>query len=156
VRLGPALAVVTAVLAVTAEVRAQPLEPDPEGLEDAPDAIGPVIVLEDIEVVGNRSTLDEVILRALPVQPGDTLRAGDPRLRDARFKLLALGFFRDVTLGLRKGSARGHVVLTVTVVERGTVVLNRLWFGSSVSSPWCPDARKLGRRPRSTPTVALP
>ena len=126
-----ALLVVTAVLAVTAPVRAQE-----EGLADAPDAIGPVIVIEDIEVVGNRSTLTEVILRALPVAPGDTLRAGDPRLRDARFKLLALGFFRDVNLGLRKGSARGHVVLTVTVVERGTVVLNRLWFGSSVSSPW--------------------
>jgi hypothetical protein len=132
VRPGLALLVVTAVLAVTADVRAQ----EAEAVAEDPDAIGPVIVIEDIEVVGNRSTLTEVILRALPVRAGDALRAGDPRLRDARWKLLALGFFRDVTLGLRKGSARGHVVLTVTVVERGTIVLNRLWFGTSESSPW--------------------
>lgn len=97
---------------------------------------GPAIVIEDIEVVGNRSTQADVILRALPIKAGDALRAGDKRLRDARFKLLALGFFRDVTLGLRKGGERGQVVLTVTVVERGTIVLNRLWFGTSVSSPY--------------------
>ncbi len=107
-------------------------ETDPPGGPD----FGPPIVIEDIEVVGNRSTLDTVILRALPIRAGDALRASDPRLRDARFKLLALGYFRDVTLALRKGTARDHVVLTVTVVERGTIVLNRLWFGTSVASPW--------------------
>jgi hypothetical protein len=98
--------------------------------------LGPVIIIEDIEIVGNRSTQAEVILRALPIGIGDELRAGDPRLRDARFKLLALGFFRDVTLAQRKGAERGHVVLTVTVVERGTIVLNRLWFGTSTTTPW--------------------
>ncbi len=102
--------------------------------EPPDDDFGPAIVIEDIEVVGNRSTIPEVIVRALPLAPGDALRAGDRRLRDARIKLLALGFFREVTLALRKGSAPGQVVLTVTVVERGTVVLNRLWFGTSVSS----------------------
>src|SRR5262245_35100078 len=95
-----------------------------------------MIVIEDIEVVGNRSTQTEIVLRALGLEVGDELRAGDPRLREARFKLLALGFFRDVTLAQRKGAERGHVVLTVTVVERGTVVLNRLWFGTSTTSPW--------------------
>ncbi|MCB9560476.1 MAG: BamA/TamA family outer membrane protein [Kofleriaceae bacterium] len=98
--------------------------------------LGPVIVIERIDIEGNRSTLDSVIRRALPIVEGDALRASDPRLRDARFKLLALGFFRDVNLALRKGSARGQVILTVTVVERGTIVLNRLWFGTSVTSPW--------------------
>lgn len=125
-----ALVVGAALVAAVPPARAQPVDgPDAE-------AIGPVIVIEDIEVVGNRATLTDLILRALPVRAGDALRAGDPRLRDARYKLLALGYFRDVTLGLRKGSAHGHVVLTVTVVERGTVVLNRLWFGTSVTSPW--------------------
>lgn len=129
-----ALVVGAALVAAVPPARAQPVEPAPGDAEV--EAIGPVIVIEDIEVVGNRSTMTDLILRALPVRAGDALRAGDPRLRDARYKLLALGFFRDVTLALRKGSAHGHVVLTVTVVERGTVVLNRLWFGTSVTSPW--------------------
>ena len=126
------VAVVTAVALGAAGGEARAQEPAPS----ADDALGPLIVIESIEIVGNRTTLPAVILRALPVREGDALRAGDARLRDARFKVLALGFFRDVTLGLRKGTARGHVILTVTVVERGTIVLNRLWFGSSVTSPW--------------------
>jgi len=129
VKLLAVLAAVVTALAVAPEARAQDVP------ADDPD-FGPVIVIEDIEVVGNRSTQADVIVRALPLEIGDALRAGDKRLRDARFKLLALGFFRDVTLGLRKGQERGRVVLTVTVVERGTVVLNRLWFGTSVSSPY--------------------
>lgn len=97
---------------------------------------GPVLSIERIEVVGNEYTAKRIIVRALPIQPGDVLRAGDPRLRTARFKLLALGFFRKVELGLRKGSRRGNVILTVTVKERGTVILNRLAFGSSLMTPW--------------------
>jgi len=139
-RIALAAAVIVS-LAPGGAVRAQPLdEPAPALAPDAdetePEAIGPVIVIERIEIVGNRYTQADVILRALRVHEGDALRAGDPRLREARFKALALGFFRDVTLGLRKGSAPGHVVLTVTVVERGTVVLERLWFGTSVTSQW--------------------
>jgi outer membrane protein insertion porin family len=130
-RVGATL-VTLAVLATHAH--AQSTETPPE--EATEEAIGPVIVIEKIEVVGNHDTQADVILRALPVREGDALRAGDPRLREARFKALALGFFRDVTLGLRKGSAPGHVVLTVTVVERGTVVLDRLWFGNSTTSLW--------------------
>jgi len=122
--------IVAGILACAATAaRAQPA-PEPA------QPIGAVITIESIEIVGNTSTQDDVIRAALPVVEGDTLRAGDKRLREARFKLLALGFFRDVTLGLRKGRERGGVVLTVTVVERGTVVLNRLWFGTSVTSPW--------------------
>ena len=101
---------------------------------DAP--FGPLILIERVRVRGNRSTAERVIRRALPVRAGDRLRAGDPRLTRARFDLLALGYFRDVTLELEKGSARGQVILTVTVAERGTVALNRLWFGTSLVSPW--------------------
>lgn len=126
-----------AVALVAGTARAQPVSGNP-ALDAKAEAepIGPVITIESIEIVGNTATQDDVILDGLPLHVGDALRAGDRRLREARFKLLALGFFRDVTLGLRKGSARGQVVLTVTVIERGTVVLNRLWFGNSVTSPW--------------------
>ena len=61
-----------------------------------------------------------------------TLGRAGSSTRRLRLRLL----LRDVTLGLRKGSAPGHVVLTVTVVERGTIVLDRLWFGTSVTSLW--------------------
>jgi hypothetical protein len=118
------------------EVIDGPVDAPPIGIESHDDDFGPLIVIEAIEVSGNRSTAERVILRALPFHVGDALRAADPRLRNARFKLLALGFFRDVTLAMRKGSERGRVILTVEVVERGTLVLNRLWFGSSSSSTY--------------------
>lgn len=104
--------------------------------EAADASFGPVVVIERIVVDGNRSTAERLIRRALPVHEGDVLRAGDPRLGAAKYKVLALGYFREVDLSLSKGSARGKVVLSVHVVERGTVVLNLLQFGTSRASPW--------------------
>lgn len=117
-------------------------QPEPDALETpaptvAPDPdFGALIQIERIDITGNRSTADRVIRRALPIAAGDVLRTADPRLSRARWKLLALGYFLDVNLALSKGSARGQVIVTVSVVERGTVALNRLWFGSSVVAPW--------------------
>ncbi|MCE9579653.1 MAG: BamA/TamA family outer membrane protein, partial [Deltaproteobacteria bacterium] len=101
-----------------------------------PAAFGPVMTIESIAITGNRSTAERVIRRALPIAVGDVVRASDPRLTQARWKVLALGFFREVKLELRRGTARGQVILVVTVLERGTVVLNRLWFGTSSTSSW--------------------
>jgi outer membrane protein insertion porin family len=111
---------------------AQPAQGEPAQA----DAFGPLLVIDAIEVVGNTWTAEEHIRRALPVHAGQALRASDARLRAARFKILALGYFRDVDLRLRKGSTRGHVILTVRVVERGTVVLNRIFFGNTLVTPW--------------------
>jgi len=117
---------------------AQPAQGAPSSLDSlgSRDPFGPLIVIEAIEVVGNSWTAEQLIRRALPVRPGQMLRAGDERLRTARFKVLALGYFRDVDLRMRKGSTRGHVILTVRVVERGTVVLNRIFFGNTLITPW--------------------
>ena len=120
------------------------VEPQPTGTATPPEPeqaapeteFGPLLLIERINVVGNTATQEDLILRALPIQPGDVLRASDKRLREARFKVLALGFFRDVTLAMNKGSARGQVIIEVRVVERGTVVLNRLWFGTASLSPF--------------------
>jgi outer membrane protein assembly factor BamA len=100
------------------------------------DEFGPLISIEAIEISGNTATQTEIIRRALPIAPGDILHASDRRLRDTRFKVLALGYFRDVTLAMRKGSARGQVVIEIHVVERGTFVLNKLWFGSTDVAPY--------------------
>lgn len=97
---------------------------------------GPVILIEQIDITGNTATQTEIIRRALPIDAGDVLHASDKRLREARFKVLALGFFRDVTLAIHKGSQRGQVIIEVHVIERGTLVLNRLWFGTTTLSPW--------------------
>lgn len=106
------------------------------GATEPDDAFGPVLLIERIDIVGNTNTQDEIIRRALPIAPGDVLHATDKRLTSARFKLLALGFFRDVTFTMDKGSQRGNVIIRVEVVERGTVVLNRLWFGTTAASPY--------------------
>lgn len=125
------LAALSPALAEDAQPAARPAVPR------APDeSFGPLLVIEAIEVHGNSSTADRLIRRALPLSPGDALRAGDPRFQQARFKILATGFFRDVTLSLRKGSRHGQVILVVEVKERGTVVLDSLYFGTSASSPW--------------------
>ena len=110
-------------------------EPQPE-LARRDDEFGPLLLIERIDIVGNTATQEHVIRRVLRIQPGDVLRASDRRMREARFKVLALGYFRDVTLAMNKGSARGHVILEVHVAERGTIVLNRLWFGRSALTPY--------------------
>ncbi len=134
---------VVATLALGRVAAAQPETLAPEGPPAPPAPIdhvdplfGPMITIEDIRVVGNRSTAERIILRTLPLAQGEQLRAADPRLTTARFKVLALGYFRDVTVALEKGSAHGRVIVVVTVVERGTIVLNRLWYGSSQLAPY--------------------
>lgn len=127
--------------AMARSARAEDPPPPPEHAIDTgavaeQGSFGPAIAIEHIEVLGNSVTRAEIILRALPFSVGEVLPAGDPRLRKARFKVLALGFFRDVTMAMRRGSAHGRVIITVAVEERGTVVLNRLWFGSSSLAPW--------------------
>jgi outer membrane protein assembly factor BamA len=99
-------------------------EPAPVTVEAAPlhedHEFGPVIQIEQIDVTGNTATQTEIIRRTLPIRAGDVLHASDKRLRDARFKVLALG----------------RVIVEVRVVERGTLVLNRLWFGTTGFTPW--------------------
>jgi outer membrane protein assembly factor BamA len=109
---------------------------DPDAVLHEDNEFGPLILIERIDITGNTATQAEIIRRALPLSPGDVLHSSDRRLREARFKVLALGFFRDVNLAIHKGSQRGQVVIEVHVVERGTLVLNRLWFGTTDLSPW--------------------
>ncbi len=113
--------------------------PDDEGDDGGPplhedNEYGPLIFIESVGITGNSATDLEIIRRALPIAPGDVLHSSDKRLRDVRYKVLALGYFRDVIVTMRKGVERGHVVVEVHVVERGTIVLNRLWLGISEST----------------------
>ncbi len=125
-----------------AHAQANPLPPDDPARDAAQRAaggdpsFGPMFAIESIEIIGNHTTAERLIRRALPIAQGDQIRAGDPRMQQARYKVLGLGYFRAVDLRLRKGSRRGLVVLTVEVIERGTVVLEALYFGVSSITPW--------------------
>ena len=94
-------------------------------------AIGLRYTLEGIEVRGNRTTLDRVVLRYVPFRSGDVLDVNDPELELTRFRLLGTGFFREVELSLRRGTQHGYVVLVIDVLERNTLVVDDVWLGLS-------------------------
>lgn len=87
--------------------------------------------IEKVEVRGNRKTKTSLILREVGVLPGEVLVANDARVGLARVRLLALGYFLDVHLSLVKGERRGLATLVVEVEERGTVILDAIFLGSS-------------------------
>jgi outer membrane protein assembly factor BamA len=87
--------------------------------------------LEGIEVRGNTKTSTRVVLRYVPFSPGDVINVESPSVELSRFRLLGTGFFRSVEFSLKKGSARGLVVLVIDVVERPTIVINDISMGLS-------------------------
>jgi outer membrane protein assembly factor BamA len=113
-------------------------EPPPDQTPPPPpdDDAGPLILVERIDIFGNTATSDEIIRRALPITPGDVLHSDDQRLTELKFKVLALGYFRSVSVAMKKGTERGQIVIRIDVAERGTIALNRLWFGTNDMSPW--------------------
>jgi outer membrane protein insertion porin family len=99
--------------------------------------------LEAIDVRGNTRTRSRVILRYVPFKSGDVINVDDSALELARYRLLGTGFFRDVQFSLRKGSARGRVVLVIEVAERNTIIVNDLWMGLSKDADTQGDSRPL-------------
>ena len=141
-RLGRLVLGVTLLTAAAAWAQEADLEPErPEVTEAIRKAaeegadFGPLVTVESILVRGNSWTAERLIRRALLVKEGDTLRAGDPRFRTSRFRVLALGYFSDVALRLDRGSTRGKVILVVDVYERGTITLSRIFLGTSEATP---------------------
>ncbi|MBN2526877.1 MAG: BamA/TamA family outer membrane protein [Deltaproteobacteria bacterium] len=106
-----------------------------EGAEAAMEPVsiqeGPAVHyhLEKVVIKGNRKTLRSVILRYLEIRPGDLFAAEDSSLEESKYRLLATGLFRRVSFELKKGSARGYVVLEITVEERNTIVINDFTIG---------------------------
>ncbi|MGY6632313.1 MAG: outer membrane protein assembly factor BamA [Alkalilacustris sp.] len=89
---------------------------------------GERIFVERIDIQGNVSTLDRVVRREFRMAEGDPL---NPReLREAAERIRALGFFSDVQVDGRQGSAPDQVVVDVNVEETTTGTLG---FGVSYS-----------------------
>src|SRR5450631_1022749 len=99
------------------------LPPDP--------SFEPSYALQSIEVRGNRKTATTLIVREVGLHVGDVVTANDARVALARLRLLALGYFLDAHLSLVKGSERGQANLIVEVEERGTIILDAIYLGTS-------------------------
>ena len=87
---------------------------------------GERIVIERIDIQGNTTTLDRVVRRQFESAEGDPL---NPReIREAAERIRALGFFSDVQVEPRQGSAQDLAVVDVDVEEQPT---GSLGFGVS-------------------------
>jgi hypothetical protein len=107
-------------------------QPSTEAIEPAAsDGFTLRYTIERIEVRGNRKTRTDLILREVALSPGDTVTADDARVERARLRLLALGYFLDARLSMVKGERRGGAVLVIEVEERGTIILNAIYLGTS-------------------------
>ncbi len=73
------------------------------------------LIVAGIECTGNLRTNCELIQREFYLKSGEKLN--EDEVENARIRLLITGLFRDVNINLKKGEARGQVVLLVDVKE---------------------------------------
>lgn len=90
---------------------------------------GQRIFVERIDVEGNTTTLDKVIRNQFRIVEGDPF---NPReIRESAERIRALGFFGDVQVNAREGTAPDQVIVDVDVVEQPTGSLS---FGGTYST----------------------
>ncbi len=90
---------------------------------------GPRVIVERIDIEGNQTTLDRVVRSQFTTVEGDPF---NPRaIRDAAERIRALGYFANVEVEAREGSASDRVVVDVDVEEQGTGSLS---FGAAYST----------------------
>jgi outer membrane protein insertion porin family len=90
---------------------------------------GERVFVERIDIEGNATTIDRVIRRQFDTVEGDPF---DPRaVRAAAERIRATGFFRDVQVDAREGTASDQVIVDVDVEEQPT---GSLGFSGSFSS----------------------
>lgn len=132
------LAVASALLSISFLPAAGRAQAPPEaGVEQAADGVvapaedpfDPRYQIEAIEVRGNTVTRTDLILSYLELQAGDLLNQRLVEL--SRFRLLALGYFKDVRMRLERGTGRGLVRLVVEVEERWTIIIDDIFVGTS-------------------------
>lgn len=91
---------------------------------------GERIFVERIDIQGNTTTLDQVVRRQFTSAEGDPL---NPReIRQAAERIRALGYFSDVSVEPRQGSAPDQAIIDVEVEETTTGSLGfSLSYGAS-------------------------
>ncbi|MGH1369074.1 MAG: outer membrane protein assembly factor BamA [Maritimibacter sp.] len=104
---------------------------DRDGTLDLEFAIvrGPRVIVERIDIEGNATTLDRVVRSQFRTVEGDPF---NPReIRNAAERIRALGYFANVDIQAREGSASDRVIVDVNVEEQGT---GSLAFGAAWST----------------------
>ncbi len=90
---------------------------------------GQRVFIERIDVEGNTTTLDRVIRRQFDPVEGDPF---NPReIRNSAERIRALGYFADVDVQTRQGSAADQIIVDVVVEEQAT---GSLTFGGTFST----------------------
>ena len=84
-------------------------------------------IVEGIEIIGNKRTRRSVILSQLSLAVGALVE--ESAIEASRIRLLSTGFFRTVRFSLRRGSARGRVLLVLELTERNTLRVEDLTVG---------------------------
>jgi outer membrane protein insertion porin family len=90
---------------------------------------GPRVYVERIEISNNVRTLDRVIRREMRLAEGDAFNS--VLLRESERRIRRLGFFDQVDVSTRQGSAPDRIVIEVEVTERAT---GELSFGAGFST----------------------
>jgi len=90
---------------------------------------GERVFVERIDIKGNTRTLDRVVRRQFELVEGDAFNA--LQLRRSRSKIRGLGFFSDVDVRTRPGTAPDRIVVETEVEEQST---GQLSFGLGFST----------------------
>lgn len=90
---------------------------------------GPRVYVERINIVGNISTLDEVIRREFRIAEGDAYST--TKLRRSEQRLQNLGYFENVKVDTEKGSTPDKTIINVVVAEKST---GEITLGAGFSS----------------------
>lgn len=86
------------------------------------------LMVEDIRCKGNALTRCTFIRGFLHLSPGDVLR--EEEIQDAKLRLSSLADFVSVQIYLDKGSAKGHAIVVIEVVESERID-NQISLGTS-------------------------
>lgn len=125
--------------AVPAEGAGSPDDGGPDEMVMSEDASemrlpNPSYEIEHIRITGNRQTSREYILKMLAL---DTSRPVTlESLEAARIRLVASGLFQSVDMSLSPGSGRGKLGISLELVERSRLQINRYYIGASRKSPF--------------------
>ncbi|MBI5498397.1 MAG: BamA/TamA family outer membrane protein [Deltaproteobacteria bacterium] len=97
-------------------------------------AVAPRYVVDAVEVRGNWKTADAVIRARVDLRAGEFL--DEEKLEVSRLRLVATGFFRDVTTKLERGGARNHVIVVFQVTETVPIpIVEGVFLGFSQVTP---------------------